>query len=260
MRILGCTNQLRDIAKRDSYPAAQGNGIASLFVPIEPGSGLAADLPWQGTATHGLRRELRRTKKRAESDLNGRLTLDTITTPQPQELQNFYKLESAGWKGRARTAVSSAPETLQFYDEIASTFSASRQFALHFLRANQTVLAASFDLVIHDRLYVLKLAHDERFRKYGPGHLLIDALLHECWERGIRRLELGPDGAYKREWTNHEIPQGPLFIFNSGVYGRLLHGFKFRIRPRLKRVAHRVRTSVRELPGAVSHSYPPGQC
>jgi hypothetical protein len=242
MRTLGCADQLRALAQRDGYPAAQGSGIASLFVPIEPRSGLAADLPWQGTATHGLIRELRRTKKRAESDLNGCLTLETITSPQPQELRNFYKLESAGWKGRERTAISSAPETLQFYDEIARAFSTSQQFALHFLRANQTVLAASFDLVIHDRLYILKLAHDERLRKYGPGHLLIDALLHECWERGIRKLELGPDGAYKREWTNHEIPQGPLFIFNSGIYGRLLHGFKFQMRPRLKRVVHRART------------------
>jgi CelD/BcsL family acetyltransferase involved in cellulose biosynthesis len=231
----GTASELIALAKEDGWLAAQGSPAANLSITIRPGVGESKDAPWQASASSGLRKDLRRAARLVESELGCELRLETIPRPTAEQLIRFYRLECLGWKGTERSAIISAPQTQQFYSEIAGIFADSGRFTLNFLYFGTHIAAGQIGVLTGDSFCGLKLTYDEDFARYSPGSLLLNELLGACWRNGTCQLQLGPDGSYKRRWTSQESPVGSCFIFRRGLYGRLLHTGKFAAAPRVKR-------------------------
>jgi len=193
-----------------------------------------------------MRQNLRRRRKKA--DAYGPLSLDRVDHADPLRLASFYDLENAGWKGREQTAIACDAEARLFYDSIAAVAERFGYFSLYLLKSGDAVIAGHFGLTYNGRYYSPKVAYDESYANYGPGHLIVHDILRECKERGIVEFHfLGPWMDWKAEWTSHGQRHANCYIFRRGWFGSLLHAAKFEWMTRLRKLARHPRlTSIRK--------------
>lgn len=236
-------SELFSLAQERNWYAARGASLNNVFVQLKPGVGKKIDAPWLSDVAARQRKDLRRAERLVKANVDGWICFETIEHPTPEQLRLFFELECSGWKGAQNSAIMSNRATKTFYSEIARTYAASGRFMLNFLFLQDQPAAGQMGIRTGDSFWGLKLAYDQRFSRYSPGSLLINAMLRLCWERGFRKLELGPESPYKRRWTDQGNQLTSFYLFRPGFYGRLLYDYKFLARPRLKQALTHLRLS-----------------
>jgi CelD/BcsL family acetyltransferase involved in cellulose biosynthesis len=221
----GSLDQMAGSARLDGYPVGQKESMRSPYLPLNL-QGLGKDpLLYQTTA--GFRAIVRRKGRQIKGQ--GELVLRRLNSADPVSLQTFYDLERSGWKGREGTAIACSADTRQFYDEIARHGARFGYLSLSFLEFNGHTIAAQFGITHGGRYFMPKLAFDENYRPYGPGHLLIHAIMLDCVEHGLSEYDFtGPWAEYKAKWTSSTRLHSTLTIFRKGFVGQSLHSAKFR--------------------------------
>ena len=110
------------------------------------------------------------------------------------------------------------------------------------IECNQEPIAAAYCFRYRDRLYTPKMGLDERFKKGGPGQLIVQAVLRDCVGRGITLCDfVGPSADWESKWTPVTRTHHWIWIFRKSLYGRLLHAAKFTARDAVKRIVERFR-------------------
>ncbi|HEY7838003.1 MAG TPA: GNAT family N-acetyltransferase [Terriglobales bacterium] len=178
-----------------------------------------------------FRAELRRTRRRLQA--LGPLQLTSTTAALAADLDDFFRLEASGWKGRpGGNAILRKPAPVRrFYEELARTTAGTGAFIMHRLRLGDETIAMSYGLRGPDSFYPMRWCYDERFAASGPGHLLIEEILNACVaERKVLFAFTGEPFEYERKWSASGTPHVFLSAFPNTLGGRLLHTLK-RARP-----------------------------
>ena len=118
-------------------------------------------------------------------------------------LDEGFRVEASGWKGRAGTAIASDSATASFYREIARWASSRGWLRLGFLRTDGR--AAAFELATEKDgvVSLVKGGYDEALARFGPGIVLLHDLLEDAFARGIKEVDLlGSSERYKLEWAD----------------------------------------------------------
>lgn len=188
--------------------------------------------PYLTPATHSngskFRRELARTRRQLAE--RGPVRLQRHTDLSPDLLEQFFAMEAAGWKsGPGGNAVlSGGPRLRHFYDELAAGMGHGGGLVLHQLLCGDRPVSMSLGVRNAAGYHLVKWVYDEEYSHFGPGHLLIDAMLEECRATACPRFDFtGESSAAKRKWTELSLPHDWLFIFRRSLRGRLVHGLKF---------------------------------
>lgn len=186
-----------------------------------------------------LRSKLRHIRRELESQ--GReLKLSRIEKADPSLLQRFYELEASGWKGVEKSAIACNPDTRQFYDEIAAEAGRFGYLCIYSLELNGELLASHFGLSLKGRYYSPKIAHNENFPQYAPGHLIVSEILQDCAARQIPEYDItGVVDDWKSKWTSQSRTKLKYFIFRPGFSAGLAYAIRFRMRPLLKKLIRR---------------------
>src|SRR5262249_18742505 len=154
-----------------------------------------------------LLRDLRRRRRLLESEgsfefrvYDGRDGLEAL-------LEEGFRVEAAGWKADADSAIASQIETRRFYERIAAWSADRGWLRLGFMRLDERAFA--FDFAIeHDGVhYLLKTGYDPAYGRFAPGKLIRREMIARAFDEGLRRYEfLGADEAWKLEWTGSVRP------------------------------------------------------
>jgi CelD/BcsL family acetyltransferase involved in cellulose biosynthesis len=201
------------------------------YIPVPASRDLLKRLPTNSR----LRGKLRQVRR--ELGQRGTLRLRRVTSAQPDDLKRFYELEASGWKGEASSAIAAHTKTLQFYDEISRGAGQFGYLSMYFLELDGRPLAAHLGLCYREIYYSPKLAYDETFKDFAPGHLIISEILEDCVTRGVRVYDItGPDDEWKMRWTESVRRRFHFLIFQNGVLGRMAHMLHSRVRPWTKRM------------------------
>jgi CelD/BcsL family acetyltransferase involved in cellulose biosynthesis len=227
----GSVSALANVAESNGFLTGQIAMSPNPFVPIPANPATLRELP----LNKRLRTHLRSIRREVAN--RGALKLRRITTADQPALQRFYELESAGWKGVERTAIASSIRSLHFYEEIARSADKLGHLCLYELKLDDQLLASHLGLVYKGRYFSPKVAHNEDFRHWAPGHLLVEEILRDCAERGIREYDItGQNDLWKRKWTDQTRGQCVQYIFGKGFRGRLAQWLRFSVRPAVKRM------------------------
>ena len=222
----GALAEIVRLAQGDGFRGELRPASWSLYLPV-PLQGPAAE-PWEPGRKPDFRAKLRRRVKKLAEE--GPLVLRHFDQAGPDALQRFYDLEVAGWKGREGSAIACAPQTKQFYDDIAEAAERFGYLSLDFVESDGRTIAGHFGLSYRNRYFLPKAAYDEDFRGYGPGHLGVYLTLQQCQQRGLREFDfLGPWAPDEAEWTLQARCHFHAYIFQKGLYGRLLHLLHFKL-------------------------------
>jgi CelD/BcsL family acetyltransferase involved in cellulose biosynthesis len=231
------TGQARSLllaAAQAGLAAGSWDSVQSPYVPL-PSQWAELD-----TTLHSkFRANLRRRRRRLATQ--GTISLERFGGgPElASRLDEGLALEASGWKGEAGSAIRQDPQTDAFYRELAAESARNGRLALWFLRLDGRAIAFQYALEHDGRLLLLKPAYDQAFGDCSPGQLLMEDVLRDAIDRGLREFDfLGPDMPWKRDWTALRRPHQWFYLFR-GARGTLLHALKFRIAPWLKRIRHR---------------------
>jgi CelD/BcsL family acetyltransferase involved in cellulose biosynthesis len=84
-------------------------------------------------------------------------------------VEDFLRLEAAGWKGKAGTAFESLPGHREIFVGICDRYRAAGRLQLLALESGSRRLAVKCNLLAGDEIFCFKIAYDEELAKYSPG-------------------------------------------------------------------------------------------
>ena len=194
------------------------SGSSSLRVPLR---GTWAE--FEATLSSGRRSHLRGYRRRAER--LGKVEFEVIG-PEAGDfaphLEDLFRLEASGWKGRAGTAVLSNPHVHRLYCEYAKATAQLGMLRLFFLKIDGKRIAARMAVVNGRRLWELKIAYDEAWSSCTPGILLTHETLRWAVESGLEAHEfLGQAEQWERHWPTEEDEYVSMRIYPLAPVGQL---------------------------------------
>lgn len=229
-------DQLARLAAADSFRVARKPTWQALYLPVATSA--KGEPTWLEGTRPKFRSNLRRSRRQLEE--LGAVTTRHYDSADREALQQFYDLESSGWKGKQRTAIACDPRTRRFYDEVAQTAAGDGHLSLDFLDLNAKPIAAHFALVFQGRYCLAKAGYDESYQRFGPGQLLVREVLSQSGPRGLRELDfVGPATWDETRWASARRDHFHIFIFRKGWYGWLLHVVRVAARRLAKRLLRR---------------------
>ena len=162
------------------------------------------DVYWasrSGNLRHNVSRQLKRLKEKGRE-------LELVVRSSPAEMesaiQEYGRLEAAGWKGQEGTAVAADNSQGRFYREILEAFSATQQGIVYQLVLDGKVIASDLCLAHGDMLVVLKTAYDESIPQISPALLMRQKIICQLYEeKRIRNVEFyGRVLDWHLKWTD----------------------------------------------------------
>jgi len=230
-------SELAAIAAANGFHTMQVPERPSPYVPVSDDPALLSRMPPNAK----LRSQLRQARRRLAEQ--GPLIFRRVATADREALQRFYRLEASGWKGKEGSAILCHEATKNFYDEMADSAARFGYFSLYMLELNGQLLAGHYSFTHRGRCYSPKVAYDENFSQFAPGHLVMQEILRDCAARGIRDFDItGPNDDWKMKWTSETRALNHHFIF-KGVMGSTAHTFRYRLLPAVRRILRGRRTA-----------------
>jgi CelD/BcsL family acetyltransferase involved in cellulose biosynthesis len=231
-------DRLAACARGEGFPVARKRTSQTLYLPIVDSTGSKDQPPWMAGTGPKFRAHLRRTRRQLEEQ--GVVSLTHYNAADPAAVARFYDLEASGWKGTEGTAIKCDPRTLHFYNSVASVAAQQGYFSLDFLEVNGKPIAGNLAFNFCGRYLLAKSAYDESFSRYGPGQLLLHAVLNESSQRGLHQLDfVGPATWKQSRWASARRTNYRVFIFRKGLYGSLLYAARIAARDAVLRFMSR---------------------
>jgi CelD/BcsL family acetyltransferase involved in cellulose biosynthesis len=181
-----------------------------------------------------LKRLSRRLSERGRVEFDVRDGRDELA----RLLEEGFHVEASGWKGERGTAISSAPETRAFYEEVGAWAAGRGWLRLGFLRLDGRALAFDFAVEEGGTHSLLKTGFDAAWRSFAPGVLLRERMIEHCFGRGLETYEfLGDAAEWKREWVDSTRQRVALEAFRRTPAGAVGWTTWAYARPAARRVA-----------------------
>jgi CelD/BcsL family acetyltransferase involved in cellulose biosynthesis len=155
-------------------------------------------------------------------------------------LEDFFRVEQSGWKGREGTACSQDEQTRAFYTQLAEVAARQGWLSLFRLKLDGKTIAFHYGLTYGGSYLLPKLGYDEAFRDFSPGLVLMHEVIRDSVARRLGNIDfLGSDDDWKLRWSRQVLRHHWLYVFRGDLKGRLLEKLKFAWVPWFKKVLGR---------------------
>ena len=215
------------LARRGCVATSFGRHDRALLRPDEP----RADYLQRHVSGKRLRNMRRRQRQLAEM---GTLVVDEARNggALARALEDFFALESAGWKGRAGTAAAQNEAVRDFMQRAVTALGNDDKVMIHRLLMDGKAIAATIALKSCDAAWGWKVSYDEAYAGYSPGVLavasLTEALLADATIAQADSCASATDTVASHLWTEQMTMADWLFTTQPDAE------FSFRLASRLE--------------------------
>jgi len=194
------------------------SGSKDSFVPFDDPRG---DL--EGRMSSSRRCTLRRKRKAAEKHGPVRFNILRPSTDElPELLDELFRVESSGWKGRAATGLRYDAQRASFFRMYCDRMAREGTLRLGFMTIGEATAAVRIDVVWGGKSWELKIGYDERFANCSPGLLLShEALKHGQAEGLLGHHFLGEAEAWHETWAAKSMNRVTLRYYPTSLPGML---------------------------------------
>ena len=199
----------------------------------------------RASVSTNFRKNLRKaeTKLRARPDVRFRFI--SASDVHGECLDRFLALESAGWKGKAGTAINSNERTRSFYRTLTDLLVRDGLLEWHFLEVGGSVIGGHLAVRASSTLTLLKIAYDEGYSALAPGNLLfLEMLQNESGASRSETIDCLTDMPWHRNWKMSSRPHFTITLFPRRAVP-LLFGYLPRVTADTLRRSDRLRRLVR---------------
>ena len=111
-------------------------------------------------------------------------------------------MEASGWKGQNGSALLCDPLRGAFFRRFALGASQKGLLRIAFMRIDGRAVAMQLNAESANRLWLLKIGHDEGFARCSPGQQLMLHVVRDAAMRGLQAIEfLGEPEPWTQFWT-----------------------------------------------------------
>jgi CelD/BcsL family acetyltransferase involved in cellulose biosynthesis len=214
----GFAERLRDFAPKDGFLSHSWEYMQSPFVPLEKRS--EATDPLGLTRSSNLRKQLKLAFRRIEREGGMRVLVDH--KPRREVLERFLELEHLSWKGRAGSSIATREKDVEFLKRVTRAGADGGYLHLCWLEHRSLIVAVSIGFSYKGEYHAFKMAWDENLRRLSLGHVLVNAVLRDCAERGLQAVRMGGlRSAWKDQWTDQWTSHATHYLFRNSMYGRI---------------------------------------
>jgi CelD/BcsL family acetyltransferase involved in cellulose biosynthesis len=172
--------------------------------------------------SRGLVKNLRRLERRL-GEVGELIYLDNADGSIPDLLGQCMRLEAAGWKGEAGTAMISRTESARFYEALIDLARDRGWLRICALLVAERLAAFEIDLDYGGSRFSLKAGYDEELARYSPGKLLQYRVIRTAASLGLSTYEIGGVAEpWKMEWAHDVRPRLNALRFADSGPNRLL--------------------------------------
>ena len=191
-----------------------------------------------------LRAELRRRRRRLSEVGVLEVKIIEDSSDVDEYMDYYYELYAKSWKKKEGIG----PNFHRDFAKLAARFGWLR---LGFLLLDSVPIAAQFRIVYGDLCIFLKTAYDEKYKKYGPGTILLEDMIKYFIDVDkISRIDFGPGGeSYKKSWAAKNREMKKVLVFSKNVKGFLLAIIETKIVPTMHK--HRALKKLRNFVSAL---------
>jgi CelD/BcsL family acetyltransferase involved in cellulose biosynthesis len=195
---------------------------------------------WRGQSKKRWGAPLERFRRKMGRDHEADFTIVVPPGELEAELDDGFRVEASGWKGRAGTAIVSNPATEAFYREISREFERRGELRLSRIELDERTVAFDLCVLYDGRLYLLKTGFDEDFRRLAPGLVMRLSIIERCFELGLRSHELlGGESEWKAKFETGKRSHVNLRTYSRNPLELTRYAYRTTLRPRMKRVYRR---------------------
>jgi CelD/BcsL family acetyltransferase involved in cellulose biosynthesis len=189
---------------------------------------------------------LERFRRKMGRDYDAELSIVEPPRDLEAELEDGFRVEASGWKGRAGTAIASTPETSAFYWEVGREFADRGALRLSRIVLDGRTAAFDFCILHGNRLYLLKTGFDEEFRRLAPGLVMRLSIVEHCFEQGLDAHELlGSESEWKNKFATTKREHASFDAYSRRPLGASRYAYRAVLRPLLKHAYRRLRPRAR---------------
>ena len=137
----------------------------------------------------------------------------------PAAVEAFLRLEGAGWKGQAGTALASRPEHAAWFREMCTRFREAGRLEVLTLTTRDGIAAMQCNVRAGDVAFHYKSAYDEGLREHRPGMQLLLANLDSVAEGRVTAMDsltVADNALFNQVWPGRRVlstvvlpPPGP---------------------------------------------------
>lgn len=218
----------------------EGEGAA---VPIE------GDFdPWYRTIGKNMRRNLRKAASRATKDFEGAPLMQFLTGEEADVawLKTVEEIEGTGWKGEDGGALGLVEDKSALYASVVRRWYDQGILEWHRLSFGGETAALHMAIRLGSKLTLMRICFDERFGRYSPSGLLLQATFERAFADGdIRRLDCVQRQTWQNNWRMEEVPYQDVHAYRPGLAATVLGlwpdrlGIALRGNPLLQRLLRR---------------------
>ncbi len=172
-----------------------------------------------------LLNNLKKGRRRAERE--GTLSFETVRNSPRLDalLDEAFRVEDQGWKGRQGTSIRAGERTEFFYRSLAGEAARRGAFRLYVLRWNGRIIAFDYCLARGRTLFALKTGYDQSAASFSAGNLMRRELLRTLFaDREFVRYDfLGPVYPWKMEWNAAGGRYEWFYVYPPDWRGRVEH-------------------------------------
>lgn len=164
-------------------------------------------------------------RKRKRTERSGRVRV-RIERPRagaglPLMLENVFRVEGTGWKGRSGSGLLANERVRKFIARYSEMACDRGTLALCFLDIEEQPIATILGIVCEKRFWVLKIGYDEGWARCSPGIQLTMETIRYAFDHGLEAYEfLGSEESWQSIWPRHRHE-----LMSIATYPMSRHGF-----------------------------------
>jgi hypothetical protein len=137
-----------------------------------------------------------------------------------QRLDDAFRIEASGWKGRNQTSILSNPARHEFFQRYADAARREGTLRLTFLKIDGDDAAVQYAVETANQYWLLNIGYDDRFRECSPGNLLLEETISAAAARGLTRYNLlGKVEPWTNRWSSHTQDSLVLAAYRLNYHG-----------------------------------------
>jgi hypothetical protein len=171
-----------------------------------------------------LRDNVRRHARRVDDEgLEPRLERIDDASRIGRAVDRYGELESQGWKGQDGTALHPTNQQGRFYRALLEAFASTGRGRVYELFFGDRLVASRLVISGPSMHVILKTTHDEKLRRYVPGHLQLQGVLRDLLSRPDRL----PVELYTKAdrdwllWSTHSRNIDDVSIYRNALVARV---------------------------------------
>lgn len=140
----------------------------------------------------------------------------------PLMLEEVFRVEGAGWKGRSGSGLLANERVRKFIARYSEMACDRGTLAVCFLEIEEQPIATILGIVWEKRFWVLKIGYDERWARCSPGIQLTMETIRYAFEQGFKGYEfLGSEEPWQAIWPRSRHDLTSVVLYPMSVTGFL---------------------------------------